>query len=517
MNSNWQRYAPFGLYLSLVAALAAAGLYIVQRQFNLPLQISLALVIIGLAIFAILDPNRVRVALTGRQARYGSNALILSVAFIGILVVINLLAFQNSKRWDLTEDKQFTLAPETVSLLGELKQPVQAQAFFSSDLNPERAKGLLEQYKFNSQGRFDYEFIDPVANPAAAQQAKIARDGTIVLRMGDQMQAADTVSEQAMDTALVRLINPEEQVIYFLTGHGEFSPEGTGERSYAVAVRVLESKNYTVKTLNLLTDKQVPDDARLIVVAGPTKPVSAEEVAALKGFVDGGGSLIVMEDPTILTDFGEEADPIADYLSETWGIVLGNNLVVDVTSQQASVMAIGAQYASHQITQPLQGLVSILPGARSASASEAKDGITQVNLVSTSPQSWAESDLAAFQAENPEVRPDEGVDLLGPVPVAALGENLSTKARIVVFGDADLASDDYFTAYANGDLFTNSVDWAIGQEELISLTPKTNTQRFIAPPSTTTLNLVLLGSVFLLPGLALASGILVWIQRRKRG
>ncbi len=60
MNSKLRRFASLGLYLSLLAALVSAGYYIILRQWNLPLQISLALVVLGLAIFAAFDPDRVR-------------------------------------------------------------------------------------------------------------------------------------------------------------------------------------------------------------------------------------------------------------------------------------------------------------------------------------------------------------------------------------------------------------------------------------------------------------------------
>ena len=56
MNNKWRRFAPFGLYLSLAAALLAIGLVVVQREWNLYLQICLGLIIVGLAIFAIFDP-----------------------------------------------------------------------------------------------------------------------------------------------------------------------------------------------------------------------------------------------------------------------------------------------------------------------------------------------------------------------------------------------------------------------------------------------------------------------------
>jgi ABC-type uncharacterized transport system involved in gliding motility auxiliary subunit len=88
---------------------------------------------------------------------------------------------------------------------------------------------------------------------------------------------------------------------------------------------------------------------------------------------------------------------------------------------------------------------------------------------------------------------------------------------LVVFGDSDFASDANFYAYANGDLFINSIDWAAGQEDLINLTPKPATQRIMIPLQQITLNLILLSTVIILPGMALLAGFFVWFQRRQRG
>src|SRR5512143_3493672 len=149
MKPNWRRFAPIGLYLALLAALAAISLYIIQREWNLYLQISLGLVLDGLAIYALLDPDRVRMALTGRQARYGSNTLVMSLAFVGILVVVNYVGYKNTVRKDLTEGQQNTLAPETIDTLNKLPQPVEALAFYSQRVasQSDTAKKLLEQYK----------------------------------------------------------------------------------------------------------------------------------------------------------------------------------------------------------------------------------------------------------------------------------------------------------------------------------------------------------------------------------
>src|SRR4026209_2476835 len=58
---------------------------------NRGLLISVGFTILALAIYVILEPEKTRQALTGRQARYGSNTIVISIAFIGILIAGNLL------------------------------------------------------------------------------------------------------------------------------------------------------------------------------------------------------------------------------------------------------------------------------------------------------------------------------------------------------------------------------------------------------------------------------------------
>lgn len=514
MTSQWRRFAPFGLYLSLLAALVALGFYIVQREWNLPVQISLAVVVLGLAAFALLDPDRARRVLTGRQARYGSNALVLSLAFIGILVVVNYLGYQQPKRWDLTEDKEHTLAKETLDTLEALPEPVTALAFYTQRMPSDSAQKLLEDYKYRGGGKFNYTFIDPEKDPVAARQAEIDRDGTIVLQMGDRVERVTYATEQELTAALIRLLNPQGRAIYFLTGHGERSLEDYDDQALSQLKQALERKNYTVRSLNLIALNSIPDDAQVIVIAGPQKPVTSEEVDLLQAFMESGGGLVVLEEPLPLTDFDRETDPLAEYLTQTWGLTLGDDLIVDLTSSQPFV-AVANKYGDHVVTQKMQGLVTFFPTARSVSATESITGTSQVELVFTAPQSWAETDLQSLD-ESTTLTPDEGVDLLGPVPIAALAEQFTQQSKLVVFGDVDFATNAYFTAYGNGDLVVNALDWAAGQEDLINLTPKSRTTRLLIPPQRYLMGLIFLGVNFVVPGLALVAGIITWVQRRRR-
>jgi ABC-type uncharacterized transport system involved in gliding motility auxiliary subunit len=513
-NHNWKKYAPVGLYISIVAALVSLGLYIVQRQWNLALQISISLIIIGLLVFVLLNPQNLRVIIAGRQVRYGSNAIILLIAFLGILVVINYLVFNNSKRWDLTEDKTNTLAPETFDVLDSLPEEVTARAFFSPRMSSVSAEDLLNQYAYAAGDNFEYELIDPEQDPLAAQNANITRDGTIVLTMGTTQQQVENVSEQELTSALIRLMNPEDKTVYFLTGHGEYNPQDSGDKSYAFLKSRLEAKNYSVKLLNLLSDKTIPADANLIIVAGPIQPVSDEEVSLLSEYLANGNPMVIMEEPLPVTDFGDKEDPLANYIQESWGIKLGHDIVVDLSSNQQFI-AVANQYGNHLITQKMGNMAAIFPTARSVLTSDnISEGVSQVGIILTSAQSWAETDFSTLQTGS---APDEGVDVIGPIVIAAVAENFNTNARIVVFGDSDFASDAYIQAYGNLDMIVNSIDWAIGEEALINLTPKEQTERVLLTPQASTINLIFLVSIVIIPGILVLSGIGVWVTRRRRG
>lgn len=524
------RYAFIGLIIAGLGCVATGLLALAQGTVALQLYhpakpetipqligISAAVLILGLAVYGILNPDGVRRFFTGRQARYGSNALILALAFVGILVVANLLIYQNPKSWDVTEDQQHTLAPETVRALATLPDKVTAIAFYSPQTPKDTAQQLLDNFKSNGKGKFDYRFVDPNSDPVLARQYGITGDGKIVLTMGKQSETASFADETDVTQALIRLINPQARTVYFLTGHGE--PDistSTDSASLSRARSTLESKNYTVKTLNLAATNKIPDDAKALIEAGPANPLLDQEVNLIKAYLAKGGSLILMEDPTPFTKFGTSPDPLADYIKSDWGIALDNDVVIDLTSQQP-LNAIAASYSSaNAITQHTTS-ITIMPQARSVSLSKTPPpGVTLTSLITTAQQSWGETDLASLQ-NNQQIGFDASTDIPGPVTLAASAENANTKARVVVFGNSVFATDKGFDAYANGDIFTNSVDWAAQQGNLINITPHTAITRMFNPPSQLQFIMILLGSVIVIPGLIVAAGVSNWLARRRRG
>ncbi len=516
MKPEWRKFAPIGLYLALIGVLAAIGFLIVQHEFNLPVQISIGFVLIGLAIFILLDPQRARAALTGRQARYGSNALVMGLAFVGILLVVNYLGYKYSPTWDLTQDKQHTLAPETINLLDSLKSPVVAEAFYSSryPYSTDTVKTLLQNFTDNSKGKFTYAFIDPDANPIKAQQANIMRDGTIVLNMDGRQEQVTSTTEQDVSNALLRLANPGERAVYFLTGEGERDVNSSDQSGYSQIKAILVSKNYTVDTLNLLNNP-IPDKALSIIIAGNQQPLNDKEVQALQAYLDKGGSVVWLAEPDALSKTPGAPDPLVDYMSSKWGIHMSNDIVID-PNIQPPLITVADSYGSTDITNKLQNMASLFPTARSITLGPgaAPSGVTINELVKTSSQSWGETNIEGLK--NNQMAFDSK-DLAGPLTLAVSAQNSNTNARVLVVGDADFASDGYYQNYANGDLMANIVDWAAGQENLLNLTPKETVNRMMIPPKQTTIWLLFLGLVIVIPGAVVTGGIATWVQRRNRG
>lgn len=512
------------LFLGVTQGLIAAQLYQVAdpSQVDRWLFISIGAIFLGLALYAVLEPDKTSNFFTRRQTRYGSNSLVMIVAVLLILGFGNAIANDNPlKVADLTEDKENTLAPELLDALDNLPAKVEAIAFFTTQSNRSSAETLLSNIKANSNRKFDYRFENPDANPLLARQEGITGNGKILLKMGDRKEIAAYADEREILNAIIRLTNPTPRAVYFLTGHGEAGLD-TGEDNFASAKETLENKNYTVKPLNLLTEGKIPEDALSIIIAGPKKPLSPNEVGALKAYVDRGGSLVIMQDPYQFTDIGDVADPLADYLAVDWGLTFNKDVILDTNNSLGLLYAVSAIRAAHPITQDIdRNLVIIMKEARSIGIAAHPEGVTLTALIQTthpvsnSTFSWGEMEYVV--SDEGRYGYDEGVDLLGPLNMAVAGENGVTGGRVVVMGNSRFAAGQNFDLYGNGNFFINSIDWAASQEDLIAFTPRQTTQRFFAPPTGFGQLMIFLSTICIIPGLIVGAGVYTWVARRRKG
>ncbi len=519
-SSSLKRYAPYALAVGGAGLLVAAVVALLYRQFNTAVQVSLVVGLIGFVVAILFSPGSVSAWFGLRQARYGSNALVMTLAFFGIVILVNYLVTRNSVRWDLSEDQINTLAPETIAALQALPQPVKAVGFYSSNLfsQQQSTTELLRRYQVEADGKLTYEFFDPVGDPVTAREYNITRDGTLILEMGDQREEISFASETEITSALVRFASPSARSVYFLTGHGERDPQDTADSGLSVIADLLAKQNYEIKTLNLQVTDTVPADARAVVIVGPLQPLSQAEVDTLGRYLQQPNSaLMALLDPPAQTQAPGEtvADPLAEYLQTAWSITARNDVVVDFANSfpNQPLFPLNAGYESHPITDRLQNISTVFPVARSLEITTTNTSLTLTPLVKTAAGSWGETEIDSL---NSDAGPVAGAgDPAGPLTLAVAAANSTTKARVVIFGDSDFAGNGAASQGANANLVVNALNWATLDETLISLVAKVPTERTLQLLDALTANTIFFVTVIAMPLAVVVLGGVVWFIRRR--
>ncbi|HEX5415781.1 MAG TPA: GldG family protein, partial [Chloroflexota bacterium] len=290
------RVSTIFVVLGLVAVLAGAGFYLVLGRLD-RVSIILFAIALGLWAYAALEqPDQTVQTLSSRGVKYGTNTVLMGAAFLGILVLVNVLSNRFSTRLDLTQNQIYTLSPLSVQVINKLQQPVHIIAFYqSNDPSKTSLENVLKEYTQHSN-KVTYEFVDPQIQPGLARQYNVQTFGTTVLVSGDKQQTTTGSDEGSLTSAMLKLERDKPLNVYYLTGHGELDFTNTGQSGASSIKSALENQNFVMKPLNLAATNQVPSDASLVIVAGPTAPLLPQEVTALESYLDKGGKAIFLVD-----------------------------------------------------------------------------------------------------------------------------------------------------------------------------------------------------------------------------
>ncbi len=485
--------------------------------------VGLAAVMILAALFT--KRNEIQAGFGRRSTKFGINSATSVVLIVGVLALVNYLGAQHQKRFDMTTEKIYSLSDESMKVSDQVQQDLHIKAFYPGGDYPP-VKDLLNLFH-NHNGKISYEFVDPDKQPQAAQQFQVTvygdysnpmsgesfRFGTLIFQMGDKTERVEKQNEQLREedvtNTLTKIVKGEKKTIYFVDGHGERKIDDNDRTGYSQAKGDLEKESYVVKGINLVEANKVPDDASVLIIAGPTAEYFPNEIEMVNNYLVGGGSVLLMLDPA-------PAASLKD-LTAKWSVDVGNNIVLDA-SGVGRLLGMGPaaplvrSYGTHQITERMR-VMTFFPLSRSVTpAATPAEGVTVDKLLTTNENSWGEVDTKGGEAEF-----NEGKDLKGPVTIGvAISKDAASnkKTRLVIVGDADFASNVYFTQAGNGNLFTNTLNWLARDENFISIKPKTADDRRIEMTEAQG-RMVSYLMVLLLPVGILLTGVSVWMKRRR--
>ena len=197
-------------------------------------------------------------------------------------------------RWDITREQTQSLSPVTKALLKEVTKPLTMTVFLPEGAGERQsAKEVLQLYVYHNP-QISYRFVDPEREPLKAQEAGYRFAGNVLLDYQGRHQMADQADENAITNALRKVLKTERKKVYFLAGHGERDLDDPKPGGFQVAKRALDNEGYEVESLNLLSRGPVPQDAAVVIVAAPKKPLLSTEVQALKAYLEKGGRLLIM-------------------------------------------------------------------------------------------------------------------------------------------------------------------------------------------------------------------------------
>jgi ABC-type uncharacterized transport system involved in gliding motility auxiliary subunit len=523
--------------LSIVGWLGTALVFLaVAIRFGFPArdQLGVYLAWAGLAcviLYTLGQWREIAAIFVRRQARYGTLAGVSLLAMLGILIAINYIGARQNKRWDLTLNKQFSLSDQSRQVLAKLDAPLEILVF-AQEPDFARYQDKIKEYQYASK-RISTQYVDPDKKPTVARQSQIQQYGTIVFNYKGRSERVTSDNEQDITNGIIKVVTGQQKKVYFTQGHGEKDPGSAERTGYNTIVGALTRENYTIDKVVLAQQGSAPDDAAVVVVAGPHTDFFPGEIDALKTYLGKGGKLMLELDPPDKPDSPPLTNLIA--LAHEWGVDVGNDVVVDASGMgrllgtDASV-PVAATYPSHPITQRFN-LLTAYPLARSVTpVSGGVNGHIAQSFVQTSPRSWAETDIKAVlttgQAKLEEARGDKP----GPISIAAAvaspvtapdpapkpGEAANApkpEARVVVFGDSDFVTNSAIGIQGNRDLFMNALGWLSQQENLIAIRPNDPADRRITMTAAQQSNIAWL-SLIIIPTCIFATGVYTWWRRR---
>ena len=477
---------------------------------------------------------------TRRQARQGILASSSVLIVLGILIAVNYISSQQNRRFDLTANKQHSLSDQTVQLLRGLEEPVKFLAF-DRPTGLDRFRTVLAEYQYHSD-QVQVELIDPAARPLQAREYDVTQYSTIVLEYQNRRERVNSDLEPDLTNALIKVMTPTQKKVYFVQGHGEKSLTENDQSGYSTIANTLERDNYLVESIALAQNQEVPDDASVLIIAGPTADLFDSEIDLLRRYLNRGGHVLMLLDPPNLS--GNGTTPGIESLLREWAIDTGSNVVVDSGTLGQLVGAgpdtpVAASYPSHIITERFN-LLTAYPLAQSVEPMTGHpNGYFPQTIVETSGSSWAESNISGL-LENGEgiFNEDEG-DQAGPVSIAVVvsadapdavaaeqaaqenqedssdeiaDESQTPETRIAVFGDSDFIANGTLSIQGNSDLFMNSVSWLAQQENLISIRPRQAAERRLT--MTAGQQSIMLFITLGVPLVLFSTAIYTWSRRR---
>lgn len=476
--------------------------------------------------------SKEKMPLNKKYLRNGSYSTLLIVIFVAIVVVINMIVGKLPSKYtqiDISDQQLYSIGDETKKVLNNLDKDVTIYQIAQSGSEDETISNLLQKYADESK-HVKVELKDPVVSPKFVSEytSDQVSSNSLIVVCGDRNKVVNynDMYESTMDyntysyqttgfdgegqiTSAIAYVTTENlPVLYTLEGHGEKELDSTIKED-------IEKANMEVKTLNLISEGSVPDDAACLLIDSPSSDISEDEKTALLDYLENGGKAMVFSDYTestlsnfaaVLENYGvKAADGIVfEGDNQHYGMQMPYYLLPTVNSTDASSETASSGY--YIIMPYAQGIQKL---------DDVRDTVTVEDILTTSDSAYSKTNLQSETLEK------EDGDVEGPF---ALGVSIKEdvgdgkKTQMIYYSSSYIMDSQMNQLVSGGNekLVTESLNSMVSTEETTTVSiPSKSLEVSYLTISDYDASFWKICTIGLIPGIFLVAGFVIWFKRRK--
>lgn len=490
-------------------------------------------------------------AINQKRFKYGTLATVITVIFIAVIVLVNIVASMLLERFplklDLTADKIFTLSDQSVDFLKTIDEEIEVTvlseeaSLSTASTYAKQAVEIIQKYAAYSD-KIKINFINPDKNPEIITKFNDLYKGDVssqfvIITNGERIKtltSSDLISqetnyttdysstyttitstaEQSMTSALMYVVDKNPMKATILTTESLADITGLTD--------LLKANNYDVEEVDLLSGT-IDQESALVLLNSPTNDLTDNEIAKLDAYISNDGKL--GKNLVYLAAYGQKATPNLDAFLAEWGLEVGTGYVMDSNQSNMVVIQNGVYGVNTTISNktygaelqnPALSVVTVLSRPVNVLFETADNGRKAESLLATADTAYIVPDDAD---ENTTIDSLEkkSVDVMAVGTKTTYNNNVEVKSSVLVVGSG-LMVNSIFTTSANlnnGDYALSALNTMTGKSAGISIVAKNLTQATLSMTAAQT-GIVRNIAIFVIPLIIIIAGIVVWVRRRNR-
>ena len=437
------------------------------------------------------------------------------------LILLNLISRDNFHRFDLTDNKKFSLSSSSKAIVSKLDDRLTIKVYFSDDLPSELGntrrflQDILEEYQAISDD-VSFFFHAPESDTELEEQAQ--KDGIQPVQM--QALENDQMVVKKVYLGMVLLFENKKEIIPLI--------QSTAGLEYMISTKIKSLVNVDKKTIGIMsldvvnqpkTDNlssqlnqhynfrsvepknEIPDNIDVLLVSGAIDSVETGTLNNLESYLNSGKKILLTQSGVNTDIQQQQAFPIESNIFEflsKYDVEIQKNLVLDAKCGNVQVQqSVGLFRMNRAVQYPFFPIVDTFNSTDSISSiivnkleqilplfpSEIKVDTNRSQMVSNITTLFTSSNNSGLMSSNFMLSPDPQqnpfLKLLGQS-----GKILSAIVSVVGGGELMVISDSKFLSDEGGMsipdnmvFLMNAVDYLADDEDLISLRSREVTSR----------------------------------------